>query len=75
MGLKKILLGFIIIVALISVFIVSTSRLTHAQGASSDSALFSKLDEILINQKAILDNLSGIKEELRVIKIRVTQSQ
>ena len=42
------------------------------QSAVSDSE---KLDAILQGQKAISEDLASIKEDLRIIKIRVTQSQ
>jgi len=49
-----------------------------AQGSASqggDAALAEKLEEVLANQRQIMADLAGIKEELDIVKIRVTQSQ
>ncbi|MBU0605075.1 MAG: hypothetical protein KKH77_02170 [Candidatus Omnitrophica bacterium] len=47
-----------------------------AEGAkSSDSAVLAKLDAMLDSQKSITDDLAAIKEDLRIIKIRITQAQ
>ena len=67
---------FIILIAcavLVSV-IATAGRVTHAQG-SADASIMAKLNEVIGNQQAILADLAGIKEELRIIKIRVTQAQ
>jgi len=34
-----------------------------------------KLEAILLNQKSIMEDLASIKEDLRIIQIRVTQNQ
>ena len=48
----------------------------RAQSSSGpDADVVAKLDVVLENQKAILDNLASIKEDLRIIKIRITQQQ
>ena len=59
----------------ISALLVFTNRPIRAEDISDTAALSAKLDEVLNNQKAILDGITSIKEELRVIKIRVTQNQ
>lgn len=47
-----------------------------AQGAKSDDlAVLARLDAILDIQKLITDDLAAIKEDLRIIKIRITQAQ
>ena len=46
-----------------------------AQVKSSDSAVLAKLDAVLSAQKSIMEELAAIKEDLRIIKIRITQSQ
>ena len=43
----------------------------HAEGQDSDIA--GKLDQIIANQKTIMQSIDAIKEELYIIKIRVTQ--
>ncbi len=48
----------------------------RAQSSSGpDADVIAKLDVILDNQKIILDNLASMKEQLRILTIRVTQQQ
>jgi len=54
---------------------VFASQLLHAQTDSADSQIVKKLDEILANQKTFTQDIAFIKEELRIIKIRITQQQ
>ncbi len=70
---KNIMIGFVILLIVISTLLLLTHRMIRAEEAVSDSDISRKLDEILNNQKSILENLSQIKEELSVIKIRVTR--
>jgi hypothetical protein len=42
---------------------------------AEDAELSQKLAEIADNQKRIMEDISVIKEELRIIKIRITQNQ
>ena len=46
-----------------------------AETKSSDSAVLAKLDAMLSAQQSMAEDLAAIKEDLRIIKIRVTQSQ
>ena len=46
-----------------------------AETKSSDTAVLAKLDAMLDAQKTITDDLAAIKEDLRIIKIRITQAQ
>ncbi len=51
-------------------------RSLRAQGSSGpDAGVIAKIEAVLENQKTILDNLASIKEDLRIIKIRITQQQ
>ena len=75
MKFKKIIIGLVISFMVISVLLAITDRAIHAQGPNSDSEFSKKLDDILKNQKEILQGIAAIKEELGVIKIRVTQNQ
>ena len=79
MSFKRITICIILVLLLvIAPFILA--KVAHAQeqaqSASTDmSDVTSKLDHILNNQRAIMDQIASMKEELRVIKIRVTQAQ
>jgi hypothetical protein len=46
-----------------------------AQGPGTDAAIGKKLDDILNGQRAIMQGIADLKEELRIVKIRVTQQQ
>jgi len=60
----------------ISAILVFITGPVKAEDAPPDvSAISAKLDEVLSNQKAILEGIASVKEELRVVKIRITQQQ
>ena len=48
---------------------------SQGQEETDSAAVSRKLEEVLGNQKTILAELSAIREEVRIIKIRVTQAQ
>mgnify|MGYP001558261911 CR=1 FL=1 len=61
----------ILILAAVSLALTNMS----AQAASPDTDISGKLDEIITAQKAIQADIAAMKQELAVIKIRVTQNQ
>ena len=73
---KKALTVFFISTAVILALSGVTGRAIHAQNAGdTDAAVANKLELVLNNQKLILGELAAIKEELAIIKVRVTQAQ
>jgi len=49
---------------------------TFAQDQSSNqSEIIAKLDQVLNGQKAVMEQIASMKEEINIIKIRVTQIQ
>lgn len=70
---NKIVAGLVVSVILISGLLVVAERGIGAEVETPD--ISSKLDEILGNQKTILQQLSSIKDELGIIKIRISQQQ
>lgn len=67
---------FFISAAVVAILLGGAIRVIYAQGANSqDMTVLAKLNEVLSNQKVIMDELAGLKEDLRIIKIRITQSQ
>ncbi len=73
---KRFLFGCIAVLFMIVGLFVITGVTTHAQAQGADeSSVLAKLDEVLNGQKAIMDELASIKEELRIVKVRVTQQQ
>lgn len=73
MGYKKIIIGLIIALIAVSSLLAFTDRKIEAQEGDSDPEVSKKLDEVLKNQKEILQEIASIKESLEVIKIRVTR--
>jgi len=72
---KRTVAVFMISIALIAAVLAFTGRMTHAQSGSADGELMQKVDQIAADQKAIMADLAGIKEQLRILTIRVTQQQ
>ncbi len=70
---KKILIGFIVFLMLFAM--IGLTLKAQAEETVSKSDISKKLDEILKNQKDILDQIAVLKEEMRIIKVRVTQNQ
>jgi len=76
MKIKRAVFTLLISIAVIAAVLGMTDRVIHAQNSGvSDPAVLAKLDEILRGQKSISDDLAAMREELRIIKIRITQSQ
>jgi hypothetical protein len=73
MNIKKLVPAFIISLAVIAALLAITNRPTQAE--SYDSDISRKLDAIAADQKTILSELAAIKEEVVLIKVRVTQNQ
>ena len=75
MDARKIFIG-IAVILMISGFLVFANKVMHAEdGSSFESAVSAKLDEIIKDQKTILQGISSIQGQLEVIRIRVTQNQ
>lgn len=72
---KKTITALVISVLLITGILFITDRALKAQTNDSSSDMMKKLDDILANQKSIMQAIASMKEELYLIKIRVTQSQ
>lgn len=75
---KKILIGFIISLVVIAVLLAISDRPSKAEDDTESAVseeVSKKLDQVLKGQKAILDGIESLKEELNIVKIRVTQIQ
>ncbi len=62
-------------VVLWTLFGTSDKSLRAQSSSGPDADVIAKLDVVLENQKAILSDLASIKEQLRILTIRVTQQQ
>ena len=72
---KKLFVGFAILFAVVCMLVTVMNRPTHAEPQADNPGILKKLNDILDGQKAIVQDLDSMKEELRIIKIRVTQAQ
>ena len=74
---RKVFLGVLIVFVAVAILFAITGGIIRAQSENEtgDPDTIKKLDDILKGQKDILDGIASIKEELGVIKIRITQQQ
>jgi hypothetical protein len=72
---RKTIIGLVILsIALLGVFTLANKAL-RAETSGSDPEVSRKLDNVLSNQKAILQGIAELKQELYIIKVRITQQQ
>ncbi|MDD5136708.1 MAG: hypothetical protein PHX20_07350 [Candidatus Omnitrophica bacterium] len=76
MEFKRVLVG-IVLVLLMAAPPLFFTKTTQAENDSNDQSgvIIGKLNQVLDNQKAIAADIASMKQELSVVKIRVTQSQ
>lgn len=72
---KKILTGAIIFFVGFASALILTHGSLRAEDSSNYSNVLEKLDEVRISQQNILAALNSLKEDIQVIKVRVTQIQ
>jgi len=72
---KKISLGLAISLIALLLLLSLAGKATWAQARASDDAVLRKLDDIIRAQKALAADMDAIKQDLSIIKIRVTQNQ
>ena len=76
MKIKRAVLVVSVSIIVIAALLGMTGLSIHAESSeTADSAVLVKLETILSNQKSMMEDLAAIKEEIRIIKIRITQSQ
>ena len=72
---RKILAGAAVFTAGIACGLIFTYGPLHAQESFDDSNIMAKLNEISQGQEAVVAAINSIKEDLQIIKIRITQNQ
>jgi len=72
---RKILAGAAVFIAVIACGLMLTYGPGHAQGSVNESDIIAKLNEISKSQEDLMATINSMKEDLRIIKIRITQSQ
>jgi hypothetical protein len=73
---KKFLAVIAVFITGIACGLILTYGPLHAQSsAPSEGDIMAKLDEISKDQKEMMAAINSIREELQIIKIRITQNQ
>ncbi|MDO8536228.1 MAG: hypothetical protein Q7S30_04390 [Candidatus Omnitrophota bacterium] len=72
---KKILMCAAIFFAGLACGLILTYGPLHAQESAIDSSVMTKLNEISAGQQEVVAAINAMKEDIQIIKIRVTQSQ
>jgi len=72
---KKILAGAALFVTGIACGLIVTYGPLHAQGAINENEIMAKLNEISRGQQEVVDAINSMKDDIRIIKVRVTQMQ
>ena len=72
---RKLLMGAAVFIAGIVCGLVLTYGSLHAQESNNEGDIMAKLDQISKSQEEVTAAINSIKEDLQIIKIRVTQSQ
>lgn len=72
---KKFLTSVIIFFAGALAALILTHGSLQAQDATGNREVIEKLNEVARSQQDIISALNSVKEDIKLIKIRVTQSQ
>ena len=72
---RKILAGAAVFIIGIACGMIFTYGPLHAQEAANEGDVMAKLNEISKGQEDMMAAINSIKEELQVIKMRITQNQ
>ena len=76
MKLKKMVTGIVISLVVIAVLLAVTDRPSKAEDQAAGSGnqdVLAKLDEVLKSQQDVMKRLDEIREEMGIVKVRVTQ--
>jgi hypothetical protein len=72
---RKILAVAVVFITGITCGLIFTYGPLHAQGSVDEGSVMAKLDEIARSQAEMTASLNSMKEDLQVIKVRITQMQ
>jgi hypothetical protein len=72
---RKILIGAAVFAVGIACGLIFTYGPLHAQGSVDDGAVMAKLNEISRGQAEVVAAVNSMKEDMKIILIRVTQRQ
>lgn|GEM_PF-3101076 len=72
---RKVLAAAVVLITGIVCGMILTCGPLHAQGSIGESDIMAKLNEISKSQADVVAAINSMKEDIQIIKIRVTQSQ
>jgi len=72
---RKILAGAALFIVGIVCGLILTYGPLHAQGSTSEGDIMARLNEISRGQAEVVAAVNSMKEDIKIIKIRVTQIQ
>ena len=72
---KRIIMAVVIFCAGVAVGLILTHGPIYAQNSGGDPDTISRLNDIIKSQQELMTAINSIKEDLQIIKIRVTQMQ
>jgi len=72
---RKILAGAAVFIAGMACGLVFTYGPLHAQGSINEGDIMAKLNEISRGQEEVVAAINSMKEDIKIILIRVTQRQ
>jgi hypothetical protein len=72
---RKILTGAAVFIAGLACGLIFTYGPLHAQESTSEGDIMAKLNAISKGQEDVMAAINSMKEEIHIIKIRITQSQ
>jgi len=72
---KKMFTGSVVMLVVVIMCMVTAVSLARAASSSDRADMAAQIDQIATNQGTILAELAEIKEQLRIVTIRVTQAQ
>ena len=75
MKMSRVVTAGIVILMVTAAVLIFSNKLIKADTNSDIGSVSAKIDEVLNNQKSIMQDLASIKQEINIIKIRVTQQQ
>jgi hypothetical protein len=71
---RKILMGAAVFAAGIACGLIFNYGPLHAQGSIDEGGIMARLDQISRGQEEVVAAVNSMKEDIRIIKIRVTQN-
>jgi len=75
MKIRKVVTGVVVLLVVVAVMLAGTERISRAQSEEQNVEVMAKLDDVLKGQQDVIKRLEELKNEMKILKIRVTQMQ